>query len=171
MVQPNGTTIEWEYQPVYPAQSQNVSYGINPSSGLEEYYPTPTPRAANSAGLTNVLAPVTVSHGRGFYESPFQVSLACASPNVTIRYTLDGSAPTASVGTIYSSAIPINTTTVFRALAYRSGYLSQPVVTHTYIFPAHVLNQSSNPPGYPEPCGSASVSAFVWHVCRLSGQR
>ena len=145
-------------QPVYPAQSQNVSYGINPSSGLEEYYPTPTPRAANGAGLTNVLAPVTVSHGRGFYESPFQVSLGCASPSVTIRYTLDGSPPTASVGTIYSSPIPINTTTVLRVLAYRSGYLSQPVVTHTYIFPAQVVNQSSNPPGYPSQWGS-SVSA------------
>jgi hypothetical protein len=159
LVQTNGTTIEWHYSPTFPPQSQNVSYGINPSSGLAEYYSTPTPGVANSTGLTNVLAPVTVSHGRGFYDSAFQVSLACASSNVTIRYTLDGSAPTASSGTIYSSPIPISTTTVLRALAYRSGYLSQPVATHTYIFADHVLNQPTNPPGYPAQWTS-SVSAW-----------
>lgn len=159
LVQSNGVTIEWEYAPAFPAQSQNVSYGVNPTSLLEEYYTTPTPGAPNGAGLMDVLEPVTFSHERGFYDAPFQVSLSCASPGVTIRYTLDGSPPTATSGTVYSGPIPINTTAVLRVLAYRSGYLSQPVVTHTYIFPSDVVNQTSNPPGYPTQWASG-VSAW-----------
>ena len=40
----------------------------------------------------------------------------------TIRYTLDGSTPTATTGTVYSTPLTINKTTVLRAAAFKTGY-------------------------------------------------
>jgi len=60
----------------------------------------------------------------------------------TIRYTTDGSAPTATHGTVYSGPITISATTTLRAQAFESGYFTLPSVTWTYLFVADVISQS-----------------------------
>src|SRR5438105_6292581 len=77
--------------------------------------------------------PPTFNHSRGFYNSAFSLVLS-SDPGTQIRYTLDGSAPTATTGTIYSSAISITTTTVVRAVAYVDSSNVSVSVTHSYIF-------------------------------------
>ncbi|GAB2851675.1 InlB B-repeat-containing protein [Hymenobacter ruber] len=91
---------------------------------------------------------VTFSTTRGFYDTPFQLTLSTNLAGGTIRYTTDGSAPTATVGTVYAGAISITTTSVVRALAY-SGAATTPVATHSYFFLNDVMQQPKNIAGWP----------------------
>ncbi len=76
---------------------------------------------------------VDFSSERGYYESPFSLSLSCDDPAATIRYTTNGTRPTTSNGVVYSTPINISTTYFIRAVAYNSTDTSS-IETHTYIF-------------------------------------
>ena len=86
---------------------------------------------------------------RGFYTTPFHVTLSSDTAGAAIRYTLDGTSPTTITGTLYSGAIPITTTTPLRAIAYKAGMLDSAVATHSYIFLNDVIRQGNTPTGYP----------------------
>src|SRR5438045_652024 len=89
--------------------------------------------------------PPAFDHSHGFYSSSFSLVLSSAA-GTQIRYTLDGSTPTATTGTIYSGPIPITTTTVVRAVAYIDTFNVSVSVTHTYIFVNDVLTQPTTVP-------------------------
>ena len=117
--------------------------------GSERYFVTPTPGAVNVGGALGLVAAPQASVERGLFDQPFYVSLTTDTPGAQIRYTLDGSKPTATTGFVYSGQpIYVGTTTTLRAAAFRAGYLQSKVVTHTYVFPARVATQSA-PAGYP----------------------
>ena len=82
----------------------------------------------------DVTAGTTFSHGRGFYDTSFDVTLGSDTPESTIRYTVDGSVPGLESGMIYESPLPITSTTVMRAFAHSAGRQPSDVETHTYIF-------------------------------------
>jgi hypothetical protein len=88
-----------------------------------------------------LVADTEFSVDRGFYDAPFQVEITAATPGARIRYTLDGTAPTATSGLAYQGPIDIATTTMLRAVAYLPGYLSSNVDTQTYIFLQDVIGQ------------------------------
>ena len=74
----------------------------------------------------------TLSVGTGSYSSPPSVSITAAS-GASIRYTLDGSQPSATSGTLYSTPLSISTSgTVLRAIAYKTGMASSAVVNAIY---------------------------------------
>ena len=116
----------------------DVSYGRYPDGssalGLIE---DESPGGENNVPYEGAVADTTFSHDRGFYDSGFDLVIACDTPDATIRYTTDGSRPTESNGTIYSSPIPINSTSYVRAMAYKAGWLSTNVDTQTYMFGGH----------------------------------
>ncbi len=85
---------------------------------------------------------------RGYYTNPFNLTLSVNDPAASIRYTTNGDRPTPSSGTIYTNSIPITTTSYIRAIAY-SAFDTTKVLTHTYIFPADVTNQSNTQAGFP----------------------
>lgn len=91
---------------------------------------------------------LTFSTGRGFYNSPFQLTISSSISGAVIRYTTNGTAPTPTSGTIYSKAIPISTTSVIRAIGYKGGTVT-PVATHSYIFLNDVLHQPAKIAGWP----------------------
>ena len=119
LVKPDGTTIVTEFGPLYPSQQPDVSYGFDPDSATDGYFLTPTPGAANPGSFTGFVADTTFSIDRGFYTSPIDVAITSATPGAEIRYTLDGTKPTASSGTVYSGPINISQTTVLRAAAFK----------------------------------------------------
>lgn len=48
LVQPDGTTVAYEYSPEYPEQSGDIAYGIDPSDGVTQtFLEIPTPGAEN----------------------------------------------------------------------------------------------------------------------------
>ena len=86
--------------------------------------------------------------GRGLYDAPLTVELRADYP--TIRYTLDGSAPT-SRSPRYQGPITIaadRAAVTLRALA-TDGVHETRVATHTYVFPARVAEQPARPAGFP----------------------
>jgi uncharacterized protein YaiE (UPF0345 family) len=90
---------------------------------------------------------ITFSAQRGFYSSPFQLTLT-SSGGQQIRYTTNGTAPTVSTGTVYSGPISISTTSVIRVIGV-SGGVATPVQTHSYIFLNDVIRQPANIAGWP----------------------
>src|SRR5690606_183332 len=124
-------SVVHEYAGGFPEQFPDVSYGIA-SDGMLRYFDAPTPSAANGAGLLGVVEDTKFSVDRGFYDDPFQLAVTSNTAGAAIYYTTDGSAPTPIHGTLYTAPITIDHTTVLRAIAVKSNYLSTNVDTQTY---------------------------------------
>ena len=93
-------------------------------------FTTPTPNAANT-GAINFYTPKPVFNVQaGFYSTPQTITISCPDSTAAIRYTLDGSDPTAT-STVYSGPITINTTKVLRAAAFGTN-LPSFTETNTY---------------------------------------
>jgi hypothetical protein len=150
----------------YPPLRTNLSYGR--SGGGTAFFAVPTPGAANAAGSTGWVAEVGFSVARGFHDSAFALALDCATPGAVIRFTTDGSTPTESNGTIYSSPVQVAETTTFRAAAFAAGQIPSVVSTHSYLFTADVIaNQvypaGTPPPGWPASGVNGQVMRYGWN--------
>lgn len=121
------------------------------------YFTKPTPGSPNDpSGIVGFVADTKFSVDRGFYERPINVEITSATPDVQIRYTIDGTTPTASRGAVYSGPIRVARTTVLRAAAFKSDFQSTNVDTHSYLFLSQVAAQG-NPAGYPTTWGGISA--------------
>ena len=69
----------------------------------------------------SVVDPPQISPAGGTYKTPVKVSLNVAEPGADIRYTLDGSTPTAADAK-YDKPLQITGPTVVRARAFKDGY-------------------------------------------------
>src|SRR5262249_25800945 len=56
------------------------------------------------------------------------------TPAASIRYTTDGSVPTAVSGNLYTAPLRITNTATIRAGAFRTGLLPSTIGTHSYLF-------------------------------------
>jgi fibronectin type 3 domain-containing protein len=80
-------------------------------------------------GPAAVANPTFTPNG-GNSTNPPSVTLASATSGASIRYTLDGTNPTATVGTLYSAPFSVTTTnTVIKAIAYKAAMTDSAVVT------------------------------------------
>ncbi len=121
---------------VYPEQSPNHSYGRQASNAQTgwSYFVEATPGTANN--LSTVTAKVDEVHfsvERGFFNSPFRLSLACRTPGAQIRYTTNGSPPSLTNGVVYLEQIPITANRIVRAAAFAPTQLPSRVRTHSYL--------------------------------------
>lgn len=92
----------------------------------------PTFNSANKgASNPTILAKPTFSVASGFYASSVSVSLT-GPAGATVRYTTDGSEPTAG-SSAYGGPLTVATSTVVRAASFASGAESSLVETATYI--------------------------------------
>ena len=86
-----------------------------------------------TAQWKQICATPTFSPAANTYNAAQTVSISCDSPSgTTIRYTTDGTNPTSSSGTVYSSAISVSVTTTIKAIAYKSGCADSEVASATY---------------------------------------
>lgn len=85
---------------------------------------------------TPACATPTFTPEAGTYTSAQNVTIACETAGATIYYTTDGTAPTTS-SSVYSSAIPVSTTTTIKAMAAKAGNSNSVVATATYAILAH----------------------------------
>ena len=125
----------------YPEQRPDVSYG-RASDGVLGHLQAPTLGEANSGRYAGMVADTKFDRDRGYYQQPINVAISVPTAGAVIRYTLDGSAPTASNGQVYASPIPVQTTTVIKAAAFKDGYLPSTIDSHTYVFATDVLKQT-----------------------------
>lgn len=74
----------------------------------------------------------TANYQSGSVEKGTLVKLSTKTSGATIYYTTDGSTPTTS-SPIYSGSIAINSDTVIKAIAVKSGMISSNIATYTYL--------------------------------------
>jgi hypothetical protein len=129
LVEPDGETVAYQFNPEFPAQTANISYGIDAGTGTHSYFANPTPGAANGQTIADA---VQFSVASRTFTTNFSLELSVASPApMTIRYTLDGSMPTSS-SAVYGAPLSISATTRVRARAFKPGLVDGPVRSETF---------------------------------------
>lgn len=158
LIRPDGTVAD-EFAPAYPAQKNDRSYGLV-SAGKRDFLLAPTPGAPNSPVRQGKVEAVKLSHKRGWQDQPFKLQLTTATDGAEIRYTLDGTRPTAAGGLVYRTPIEIDRTTVIRVAAFKEGFSPSSVKTDTYLFARDIIRQSADglpPAGWPYTWGENRV--------------
>jgi len=119
------------------------------STGVHQFFTQATPGKFNVSGAIDVVGETVISHNRGFYDIPFDVTITTPTEGAVILYTLDGSAPSAARGVLYAGPIHVDRTMCLRAVAIKPGWVSSSINTQTYIFPDQVIRQPGSPAGFP----------------------
>ena len=164
LIGPDGTSRINEFIS-YPIQRTDVSYG--PAG----YFPLPTPGSANGTASGGFVADTSFDIDRGFYETPFTVTIATATPGATISYTTDGTEPSLSNGTssLDTAGVPINSTTVLRATAFKDGLVPTNVDTQTYLFTSDIPQQPNmDPDVVNDPAYSGEIASSLQSIRTLS---
>ena len=113
------------------------------ASSTRLYFRQPTPGAINdTSGVAGFVSDISVSHERGFYDAPFHLAIGTSTTGAVIRYTVNGSAPTTTNGTVYGGPIQISGTTTMRAAAFKAGLEPTKIATVTYVFLDAVIASS-----------------------------
>ncbi len=145
VVEPDGTTISHSFGDAFPAQRDDISYGL--FQGQLVFFSDPTPGEENI--LDNLVQAPQFNKTRGFYNEPFEVTLSGIGEGIKLYYTTDGTRPSSTSGTLYTSAINIATTTPLSAVAINETGVASEIISHTYLFTNDIVKQPNNPAGYP----------------------
>ena len=126
------------FSPEFPPQRTDFSYGLVDAYSAPRYLTTPSPGMPNTIGSSyaGIAATPEFSVAHGFFNASFTLQLSTETTGAEIRYTLDGSVPTALNGTVYASPLNVGDNTVVRAVAFESDHLPSEAGTQTYIFGA-----------------------------------
>jgi len=117
----------------YPNQRHDYSYGYDAWGNCDIY--------GADAGLREsfefnrwIVADTKFNHDRGFYTNGFSLTITCATPGVTIRYTRDGSAPSPNNGLIYSTPLVVTKHIGGPRVSSKSGLLDSDTDCQSYLF-------------------------------------
>ncbi|HTI70204.1 MAG TPA: CotH kinase family protein [Candidatus Limnocylindria bacterium] len=94
---------------------------------------------------------VRFDHQHGLFPEVFDLKLKANPPGSAIRYTTDGSEPSATNGLLYSTPLHIAHTTVLRAISDSDPGESPTIETRSFIFPTQVPSQTGQ--GFPQSWG------------------
>ena len=79
-------------------------------------------------------------------QKPLEVALNELVPFATVRYTLDGTTPTATGGMLYTKPIKLDKTTTVQASAFVEGWGPSPPLIGTYLIDQAPLDSRAHPP-------------------------
>jgi hypothetical protein len=125
---------------VFGEQAANISYGRFPDGDDNwRFFPTPTPGAANEGGYLGEIDEVEFSTSSCFFDFVLRVTLACATPDVTIYYTKDGSRPIVGetpgpTSIQYTTPIAFTSSKSISAAAIKTGWKPSPIKTNSYLY-------------------------------------
>lgn len=142
LVKPDGTTVAFEYAPAYPAQEDDVAFGLPASAagfGPPAFLRTATPGLPNTAAAAARLREsVGFSRPAGPFRNAFGLQLAGAVGDQTIRYVVvpSGGAHAAAEPTAsspeYASPITIDQSVLVRAAVFSADGSARGPVTDAY---------------------------------------
>ena len=96
-------------------------------------YATGLANSAVASGNYSIqCAAPTFSPGAGAFDSTQTVTISTTTGGASIRYTTNGTTPSSTVGTVYSSAVSISATATLQAIAYETGMTNSPVSSAVY---------------------------------------
>lgn len=119
-----------DYIHIYDVPYQGSVGRVSGENGTY-YFTTPTPGTENGTGVAFISATPTLETPEGVYDGVTSVDVVLSGTG-EIRYTLDGSLPTAD-SRLYSGPISLDATTVVRFAAFEADKLPSDVVTAAYI--------------------------------------
>jgi uncharacterized repeat protein (TIGR03803 family) len=100
---------------------------------------------ALAGGLSSQTAAPAFCPAAGSYASAQKVTIVSATSGASIRYTTDGSTPTETHGTVYSSPVSISANATLKALAYKSGLTGSAVTSGSYAFISQAVAPTFSP--------------------------
>src|SRR5688572_4116800 len=140
LIKPDGS-VSFDYAPEFPAQSDDVSYGLAASTtgarGDAGFLRQPTPGAANTAAAAEkIQETVSFSRASGPFRNLISLQLSGAAPGQRIRYVMASSnaaaiEPTAT-STEYTGPITISTSTLVRAAVFAADGSSHGAVASVH---------------------------------------
>jgi len=171
---PAGATASFSPATISGSGSSTLTVVASSSTALGTY---PLTITAYSMGTITQTANVSLvveaqavapafSPAGGSYSSTQAVTMSSSTSGATIRYTTDGSTPTETHGTVYSTAVSISSTTTLKAIAYKSGYADSSIASATYTISGSTLPSgwTDTDIGGPGLAGSASYSGSTFTV-------
>ncbi len=125
----SGMILDRLYLPEIPT---DYSYGRTWGSAGFFYYDAVTPGSQNAGGFRGFAETPSFTVASGLYEGTITVGIENGGKG-TLRYTLDGSVPTADNSLIYEGPITVKMTTVIRARNFTAGLQPSATVSASYI--------------------------------------
>lgn len=124
---------------VNPIIKAGESYFINVYNDTQIIYDNSTVSLNPSIWLLPVATPV-ISPNNSLFSSSQQVTIICATPEATIKYTTDGTIPSETNGIIASSTLPITLleSTTIKAIALKTGMSNSAFANATFTKAAQV---------------------------------
>jgi poly(beta-D-mannuronate) lyase len=101
----------------------------------------------------------------GSFIGARDISITTVSNGAQIRYTTDGTQPSAVSGAVYSAPIPLTTTTTLKAIALQSGIADSDIATATYTITAPTGGSGLDPSAPP----STNFNLSQWKLTIPSG--
>ena len=145
-----------------------------------------TAKATDNSGATTTSATVNITVSNtmcaaptftptaGTYNSIQTVTMSTTTSGASIRYTTDGTTPTSTVGTPYSTPLTFSVTTTLKAIAYLSGWTDSLVTSGVFVInnvvvtPESLSDGSWNFTTIPRPSGSDYFDQASGHGCTIS---
>lgn len=124
-----------------------------------------TTTAIYTIGATETVATPVLSPAGGTYTNAQTVTITSGTSGAEIRYTTDGSEPTAS-SALYSSALTVSTTTTIKAKAFKSGMTNSATATAAYTINTA---QTAASPVFNPVGGTYTSAQTVTLTCSTSG--
>lgn len=114
----NGETAE--------AVEVSKSYGVAPWSVVI------LKQVSEREKVSNPVISSTNTDSSGNFSGSTNVTISCSTSGASVYYTLDGSTPSATNGTKYSSPFTVTSTVTVKAVALKQGAYSSAVVTQKF---------------------------------------
>jgi hypothetical protein len=83
--------------------------------------------------------------GSGSYPGPRSVEISTSTAEASIRYTMDGSEPTATLGTRYSGPVEVASNGTIKAIAFKEGMDDSEVAEAAYVIAGSVWTPRTLP--------------------------
>ena len=134
-----GATMRYTTDGTTPSETNGIIYtgpvtlSTNTAVQVIAYESGMTDSAVDHRTFDFQCASPTFSLPAGTYTGAQTVSLSSTTAGATIRYTLDGTTPSETNGSIYSGPVTISATATLQTIAYLSGMVDSAIATHSYV--------------------------------------
>lgn len=154
-------TNEWDYKSQSTLDSR-MYIGVFVNSGSTNATATVEFRNIEfqPTAPSRVEAPVCAVES-GVYVSALEIALSSPTPGATIRYTVDGSHPSRTSGSVYVKPFTVASTATLRAIAYKPGMIDSATTSSTYLINPNV-GVPAAPSGVAAIARSSSEVVITW---------
>ena len=115
----------------FNSASNQLRFRYYKESSYTNQQPVQLYKNNGGAPVTPTVSTPTFTPAGGTYFEAQQININCTTEGAAIRYTLDGTNPTAA-SALYVAPITVNTTTTIKAMAMKAGFNNSGIATATY---------------------------------------